>query len=203
MKKITTIIFDLSEVLIAGLWGVEKFIAPVIGVPEDRVWPALRGQHFMDLLRGKITETQYWHIVIDRQGWKVTIDFLRSAIRKNFQQSVPGMPALIARLWGKYNLVLLSDHAREWIEYIRSYHLFINVFTPQIYSFNTWIRQTKDEPTTFKKVARILDRPPQQCCFVDDLKINVANAKAAGFIGIQFESVEQLRSRFAKLGIKI
>jgi len=39
----TTLLFDLSEVLIAGLRGVEKVLAPRLELPEDEILRKLGG----------------------------------------------------------------------------------------------------------------------------------------------------------------
>ena len=43
--NLTTLIFDLSETLIAGLLGVEKSLSPILRVDEQTVLSAFAGQH--------------------------------------------------------------------------------------------------------------------------------------------------------------
>jgi hypothetical protein len=56
---IRTIIFDLSEVLIAGLLGVEHILSPRLSLPPETILAALGGGSLRELCRGLITEEEY------------------------------------------------------------------------------------------------------------------------------------------------
>ena len=115
---ITTIIFDLSEVLIAGLIGIEKELAPLVDLPEEKFLEGLWTDSFWQLMKGKISEDDYLSDVFERNNWNADKNIFKDIIRKNFHNEVEGMIKLIEELSEKYKLILLSDHAVEWIEYI-------------------------------------------------------------------------------------
>ncbi len=71
---IQTIIFDLSEVLIAGLLGIEKTLAKQLALPEAQVISAFGGTSLDDLLCGSISEELYLEQIIERQGWPISSD---------------------------------------------------------------------------------------------------------------------------------
>ena len=82
------IIFDLSEVLIAGLVGVEKALSRELRVPEDSIWPCLGGRLFYDLLVGNISEEAYLSGIIRRERWAIStalplavISYIRFGLR--------------------------------------------------------------------------------------------------------------------------
>jgi hypothetical protein len=112
------IIFDLSEVLIAGLVGVEKVLSRELRVPEDSIWPGLGGRLFYDLLVGNIPEEAYLNGIIRRERWAISTARPKAVIRRNFHNKVEGMLPIVAELSSRYELTLLSDHAREWVAYI-------------------------------------------------------------------------------------
>jgi FMN phosphatase YigB (HAD superfamily) len=109
------------------------------------------------------------------------------------------MIELVYHLAQGYELILLSDHAIEWIEYIRSIHPFLCLFTSQFFSFE--LKQTKQEPSTFQKVLHTLERQPDECLIVDDSMQNLMAAAVAGMPGIQFTTAEKLMSELKSYGI--
>ena len=112
---IRTLIFDLSEVFIPGLVGIEKPLSKRLAIREDLVLPAFGGDHLEDVLCGRITEDTYLTQIIERQAWEISVDELKDVIRANLERRVPGMEEVLDRLSSQTDLVLLSDHAAEWI----------------------------------------------------------------------------------------
>ena len=192
---IHTIVFDLSEVLIAGLLGVEKVLSPLLHVPEETILPALGGAPMEELFRGKVSEEYYLSQVLQEQslhkhGWNTSIDTLKAVFRKNFEHRVSGMEEVLSKLGAKYELLLLSDHAREWIEHIREIHPFLEIFDHQVFSFETG--QLKKEASTFHTMLQIINRKPEECLFVDDNPLNVKAAGEVRVISVEFEGTKQL-----------
>jgi HAD superfamily hydrolase (TIGR01509 family) len=196
---IQTILFDLSEVLIAGLFGIEKPLAQQLGISEHQVIGAFGGARLHDLCRGEISEDRYLEQIIAERDWKISLDAIKRIIRANFHRPVRDMDALVARLATRYELVLLSDHAAEWIAYIRSIHSVLDYFPRQFFSYE--LTQTKREPAMFQIVLDAIQRNPSQCLFIDDTEANVATARALGIDGIVFTSVEQLRKTLIAQGV--
>ncbi|MBM3179841.1 MAG: hypothetical protein FJZ86_05750 [Chloroflexi bacterium] len=64
---IRTIIFDLSEVLIAGLLGAEKTLSPRPSLPPETILAALGGNLLDKIYRGEITEKQYLARILVRE----------------------------------------------------------------------------------------------------------------------------------------
>jgi len=198
---IRTIIFDLSEVLIAGLVGIEKPLSRQLLVPEDKVLAAFGGPLLEDLCCGRISEDFYLARIVERQRWAVSTDRLKQVIRQNLHRRVPGMDGMFACLATRYELILLSDHAAEWVKYIRSVHSFLELFEAQFFSFDT--QQTKGEPSTFRIVLEAIGREPQECLFIDDNPTNVRAATAVGIASIRFASAQQLIADLAGFGIQV
>ncbi|MEJ2559006.1 MAG: HAD-IA family hydrolase [Anaerolineae bacterium] len=178
--------------LIAGLVGIEKPLALQLHLPEERVLPAFVGDSFDALLCGEISEDDYLQHIIHRQAWSISSGALKRVIRRNFHQRVPGMESLLGRLAIDHELVLLSDHAAEWVAYIRSIHPFLRRFEAQFFSFE--LKQTKRQPSTFHTVLKAIHRQPQECLFIDDSLTNVRVAQGVGIRGIRFIHAGQLRA---------
>ena len=197
---IQCVIFDLSEVLIAGLLGVERDLSRQIGVPEDEILPCFDGHQFEQLLLGNISEDVYLNHVITRGQWTITPAALKSAIRRNFHHEIPGTLDIVMDLASNYQLALLSDHAREWISYICSIHSFVSVFDHALFSYD--LGGIKSEPATFVRALDAMALPAADCLFVDDNPANVAVAESVGLAGICFTGAGQLAGALAARGVK-
>jgi len=201
MSDIHTIIFDLSEVLIAGLFGIEVSLAHWLGIPSNTVLPAFGGDLLEELCCARLTEDEYLERIISRQAWRISPEDLKPIIRSNFHRHVPGMQAILDRLKPRYDLVLLSDHALEWMTYVHTVHSFFDKFGALFFSYE--LGQTKSDPTTFALVLDALGREAQQCLFVDDSERNVALAGSAGLPGIRFVGVDRFAGQLRQRGVEL
>jgi beta-phosphoglucomutase-like phosphatase (HAD superfamily) len=198
-QRVNCLIFDLSEVLIAGLLGVEKIIALRHGVDAATVLPHLGGERLARLCRGLCSEAEYLASVRSAAAWTMSSAELKDAIRENFRRPVEDMPELVKHLAGEYELVLLSDHGCEWIAYIESVHSFLQVFHRRIFSFQ--LGQTKDSIVTFRRVLDMLGKHPGECLFVDDNEGNITRARQAGIRSIRFSAAAALRQELRIAGL--
>ncbi len=194
-----TLIFDLSDVLIAGLNGIEAPLAARLGVPADSVLPAFRGFLLDTLCCGLITEETYLRLVCENKGWALDPAELKHILRVNFQRRVPGMETVLFALSSRYDLVLLSDHGAEWVADIHSYHPWLQIFSAQYFSYE--LRLTKRDPRTFRQVLRRVRCAASDCLLVDHNESNLRTAAAAGLRGIRFTGAQALASELARQGL--
>jgi HAD superfamily hydrolase (TIGR01509 family) len=187
---IQCIIFDLSEVLIAGLVGVEEELSQVLPVPEEQILRCFGGDWLEELLVGDISEDAYLKHIIAKERWQIGCARLKTAIRNNLHKEVAGSLAILTELASRYELVLLSDHAREWIAYIKSIHPFLERFKHTFFSYD--LGRTKRDPEAFLTVLRVMSVRPHRCLFIDDNPDNVTVAESVGIPGIRFVNAEQL-----------
>jgi len=185
-----TLIFDLSEVLIAGLIGIERPLAARLHLEPAAILKVFEQHGLHELCRGRLSEDAYLAGILKRQGWPLARAELKAIIRRNFRRRIPGMIALLPRLARRYELVLLSDHGKEWAAHIRRIHPWLRIFPRQFFSFE--LHRTKREPATFRQVAAALGRSPDECLLIDDRAANIAAAAAAGMPGLRFTSAGAL-----------
>jgi HAD superfamily hydrolase (TIGR01509 family) len=201
MNGIQTVIFDLGEVLIAGLFGIEIPLAEQLRVPGSTTLPAFGGDLLEELCCARLTEDEYLERIINQQGWSASAEHLKPVIRRNFHRHVSGMQPVLNRLKPRYELVLLSDHALEWMAYIQMVHSFFDKFGALFFSYE--LGQTKSDPTTFALVLDELGRKAQQCLFVDDSERNVATARSVGLPSIRFVDSAQLIRQLRQGGLEL
>jgi len=197
---IQTIIFDLSEVLIAGLLGIEKPLAAILRIPEERAFAMLGGPPLQQLFCGKLSENGYLAWLIEHNRWAIRPEQIKGILRANFRRTVAGMPEFLDRLTPRYELALLSDHGREWIAYIESVHRFLGQFHARFYSYQ--LGQTKQEPSTFQMVLGRLKREASQCLFIDDSEANVRVARSVGIPAIRFTTAQALALELPAIGVE-
>ena len=191
---IKNIIFDLSEVIISGYHGVEKIIKRQYAIPEEdfKKQKFLKYEYFLDLMRGKLSEEEYLEELLKGTNWNISIEKLKTAIRQNLNQPIPGTMEIIKELKeGKYQLILLSDHAREWMKYIEENNKDLEIFDKKIFSYD--IGAVKSDEQTFKIVLEQAGIVADETLFIDDYEKNAKNAEEVGIHGIVFENAEQLR----------
>jgi HAD superfamily hydrolase (TIGR01509 family) len=181
------ILFDLSEVLIGGFYGIEQVIARSEGLPVEKVRPIVAGDALRALCSGEISEAQYIDRIQSQGGWHgMTRQQLAQAIRGLFKVTIPTMPEYVAELSRECDLYLLSDHAREWIPDVVSYHPFFTHFKRRFYSFE--VGSIKREGKPFRHVLDALGIQASDIFFVDDSKANVAKARENGIEATVFTS---------------
>jgi putative hydrolase of the HAD superfamily len=198
---VRTLLFDIGEVLITGLYGIRIPLPARLELSEEAVLEALWSPVLHDLLCGRATEEEYLDDLLLRTSWPISREDLRHLIRQTFDQPVAGMEPLVERLLSRdYELALVSDHAVEWIEYIFQVHPFLGRFERRFYSFQSG--RTKEDPVTFERVLSSLGRAPADCVFIDDLERNVASAQSVGIPSIRFLSADALRGELAQRGVR-
>ncbi len=196
MKRV--LIFDLSEVLIEGLYSVIEPLANRLDITQDDVMPGLGGESWVAFMEGRVSESAYWHRVLDRTQWDISEDELRAVVRDAFRRPVPGMPELLAALRG-HRLMLLSDHGKEWWEYIEAKRPFLQFFEGRFLSFE--MGMTKGHHKTFERVLIACGCGPHESIFIDDLQWNVDRAQEVGIQSHTFTSLETLVEFLYTVGI--
>jgi HAD superfamily hydrolase (TIGR01509 family) len=190
------IIFDLSEVLIFGLVGVEKNLATVLQVPETEILKCFAGDGLQQICRGEISEDIYLQQILTFQKWSLSAETLKASIRKNFHREVEGTRSILLHLAKKYEVLLLSDHAREWVAYIKSIHPFLGEFKQTFFSYE--LGKTKKDPKTFEEILEKLSCRAGECWLIDDSAENIRIAASVGINAIQFHNANQLQEQLVK-----
>lgn len=194
MYKIKNIIFDLSEVIISGYHGIEQLIKQKYGIPAEefkkRKQESSSGA-FYELMKGNLTEEEYWQDFLDGTDWNITVEDLKNTIREHINQPIDGTMEIIKQLKGKYQLILLSDHVKEWMEYIQEKNQDIKLFDKVILSYK--IGSLKCDEQTFKEVLKQTQVVADETLFIDDLDTNIKRAEEVGIHGILFKNANQLK----------
>lgn len=195
----TTIVSDLSEVLLTGILGIEETIAWAIERDQALVKQQLKGEHLTEYFHGRLTEKELWYQLITTHGWRVSVPYLMQVARMNFRE-IPGTRRVLDELRRQgYRLGLLSIHGLEWIEFCRDRFRHEDPFDQVSYSFQT--RVSKPDPAAYRAILGQLQAEPEQTVFIDDQFDNVEAARQLGMAGIVFTSPSQLKQELIRMGV--
>lgn len=98
-----------------------------------------------------------------------------------------------------YPLYGFSNWSAETFPYAREKYDFFDLFDDMVISGA--VGYVKPEPEIYQIMLEKIGRPAQECLFIDDSLPNIKQAEKLGFVGIHFQSAEQLRIKLQRLKI--
>jgi HAD superfamily hydrolase (TIGR01509 family) len=165
-------------------------------VDSELQWKLLEAPFFTRIL-GRWDEADHRHIVglgvkelhgwlVDHHGLKQTQpEFLKECeglARQVYAEKVtltPGLSGFMERVSGKRTLGLASSSPRAWIDLVLG-RFKLGPYFQAVLSGDDVPGRTKPEPDIYLEAARRLALEPKDCLAVEDSKLGVAAAKAAG-----------------------
>ncbi|MBI5378997.1 MAG: HAD family phosphatase [Nitrospirae bacterium] len=112
---------------------------------------------------------------------------------------IPETIALLERLKGRCEQVLLSNTNALHFAYIAQHAPFIFLFDARILSFRVGLR--KPDPAIFRLALDCADVAAEETLLIDDRPENVAAAEALGIHGHHFTDAEQLARALLHCGL--
>lgn len=124
-------------------------------------------------------------------NWSITIEDLKTTVREYLNQPVEGTIEIVKALKSKYQLILLTDHVKDWMEYLEEQNEDIKLFDKKIVSYE--LGSVKPDKETFPSVLDKAQIIAEETLFIDDHEINIQRAKEVGIHGIVFKNAKQLK----------
>jgi FMN phosphatase YigB (HAD superfamily) len=204
--SIDTLLFDLSEVLIPGLIGVEVPLARALGTTPEQITRAMGshphyevGNHLDELFLGRITHAEYLAILHRRLGLAADrSELILEHFHACFRTPYPHTAGLLEDLAPHYRLLLHTDHCAAWFAAIRQMHPFLERFEARYCSFD--LGATKRSVESFRKVLALSGAAPDRTVFIDDNARNIAHAQAAGLHTLHFRGPASVAALYERLG---
>jgi epoxide hydrolase-like predicted phosphatase len=205
-QKITTLIFDLGQVVLTNDWLIPN-------VEKDRefygyynitseVFMTARNRHILDLQTGKISEDLYWRLVLDEAKANPSDTKTASEIMRKYQSEIPGMFTFLLNLkQNGFKLACITTTHKEIIDWKIEHFNLYNYFSLIITSSDAgWV---KPDERIYQYTLDKLYVIPEACIFIDDTQENVNGAIKVGLKGIKFKNAPELKKEFNKLGILV
>ena len=212
------ILSDVSGVLLHGIDGMEKIICRDYGLDvADSVFRRFRDMNnvFRDLLRGKMSEDEYWRIFFQEGTWPFSIEGAKRMLSENLARDPLYTKDIYSRIVsfpehidvlnartinGRPDIYIVSDNISERVREIKNLHADVfALVTKQFWSYERG--RIKSDPGFFPDLLREIGATADEVIFVDDNPSNVYYAQAAGIISICFESPHDLVRQFRKHSI--
>jgi putative hydrolase of the HAD superfamily len=203
LPQISALFFDVGGVLLSNAWDRAQRSRALQNFQLDEV--EFDDRHDMlasSLERGKIGLNDY----LDRTIFYRPRAFTRETFRDFvFSLSQPNPEALeVARALAKSQKYMMSTINNEStdlnlyrIEAFRLREIF------SLFVSSCFVGLRKPEPGIYRLALEITQKPPDECCFIDDRPLNLESAQRLGMHVIRMENAAQLRQELAKLGVSV
>ncbi len=208
---IRAIIFDLGGVLMTDvpLKQIAEELSEKSPLSEQEIHAHLYPtEHWNLLTLGKITEDEYWDDFLKASKMSEKLEVRSEKLKKELEKKVRSSlyplkhsASIINLLKENYKLAILSNHAKEWSEYMRQKFDLFRSFGPIIFSCDVGLR--KPDPRIYEVTLQKLKCNAGQCAFIDDKKRNTDAAEKLGMKGIVFEEYSKLLEDLGRSGVKI
>jgi len=202
LAKITAIFWDVGGVLLSNGWDHIQRRRAFAQFGLDEV--EFEDRHEMlvsSLERGKITFEDYLQRTVFYRSRSFTPEQFKNYM---FSLSQPCQESLdLARSLASCNYLMgtINNESAELNLYrIETYGL-RDIF--DIFVSSCYVGLRKPEEGIYRLALEITQRPPQECCFIDDRALNLDAAAQLGMNTIRFQGAEQLRGELQKLGASL
>jgi putative hydrolase of the HAD superfamily len=201
LLKIRALFWDVGGVLLTNAWDHEQRQQTLRQFSLDEAEFESRHEMLVSSFeRGKITLQDYLERTIFYRPRSFTIEAFTQHM---FSLSQPDPEALqFARDLTRSDKYLMSTINNESKE--------LNLFRIQAFGLreifslfvsSCFVGLRKPEEGIYRLALEITQRPPEECCFIDDRPLNLDSAAKLGMHVIQMENAKQLRQDLAKLGV--
>ncbi len=161
------VVFEETHIVSGLLYGMVK---DRIGLKE------LKGRYVRYTL-GEIGREDFWEGIADNP------DSLEKKYLDKYTLN-PEFYETTAYLRGKYKLAVLSNHVREWVDYLNDKYGFGKIFDKMIISSDIGLR--KPDEKAYKLALNTLGVSGECCWFVDDQLKNLEKAARIGVKTIHY-----------------
>ena len=203
---IKNVVFDLSEVLLPGLIGVEDKLQLRTGKPGNLIaqalgsYPYYQDNNNLDkLLKSEMSYPEYRTAFLLDVGLSESDgSMFDDQCLQMFDQPYWYTNELLRNVAVSCKLYLLSDHCEVWADYIYKRHRFFEHFAGIVWSYELGATKKGLEP--FVAIIEKYQLDPANCLFVDDNLNNINNAREVGFQVVHFTGEESVEHVYAAIG---
>jgi putative hydrolase of the HAD superfamily len=203
LAKISALFWDVGGVLLSDAWDREQRQRTLqqFGMDEDEVEFESRHEMLVSSFeRGKISLQDYLEHTVFYRPRSFTIEVFTQHML-SLSQPYPDTLRLAKELTqsGRYLMSTINNESKE-----------LNLFRIQTFGLreifslfvsSCFVGLRKPEEGIYRLALEITQKPPGECCFVDDRPLNLDSASKLGMHVIQTKNAEQLRGDLQKLEV--
>jgi len=147
---------------------------------------------------GKIDEDGYWKEYLKQSKNKPSIQEIKSLYRSCIRPN-DELLELVKKFSRKYEQYVVSNHGKEWMDYLVSEWELKNWFKDIFCS--AYLGVTKPDKRFFKIALERAKGVGEKTLYIDDNKNNIKSAGSFGISGIVYRNNKDLFMRLSELGI--
>lgn len=201
MSTIRALFWDVGGVLLTNAWDHTQRTQALKHFQLDE--EEFRDRHEMvvsSFERGKITFDEY----LDRTVFYRPRPFTREAFVQyihSLSQPFPEVLQFAQALAdsGKYLMGTINNESRELNYYRMEKFVLRKIF--RMFFSSCFVGLRKPEEGIYRLALDVTQISAEECCFIDDRALNLECAVKLGMHTIEMDSLDQLRSDLAKLGV--
>ena len=199
MKPIRTLFWDVGGVLLSNAWDHEERDQAIEKFHLQQADFAGRHKEAVTAFEeGKLSLDQY----LDRTNFYQPRNFSKEEFKSYmFSLSKPKSEALeLARnLAAKYLMATLNNESREMNDYrIKQFGL-SQIF--DLFVSSCYVGVRKPDATIYRLAIDLIQKTPDECCFIDDRPENIEGAAKAGMRTVLMRDPAQLKKDLQALGV--
>ena len=189
MAKITTIIFDIGNVLMRFTWNA--YVERLFGAEAAQTitWAIWRRHWWNELDRGVMTPDE---VIAGAQSEAPQFaEQIRTAVERSGEAcyrhdyAIPWIESFKAR---GYRTLYLSNYSKYLIDKRPDVLDFLPTLDGGVFSYK--VRMCKPEPAIYERICSLYGVAPGECVFMDDSRVNVVMARKCGLNAFRFENHE-------------
>jgi len=201
LPNISAIFWDVGGVLLSNAWDHEQRQQTLKQFNLDEVEFESRHEMLVSSFeRGKITLHEYLERTVFYRPRSFTLDAFKEHMLSLSQPDTDTLQ--LARELSrscKYLMSTINNESKE-----------LNLFRIQTFGLreifslfvsSCFVGLRKPEEGIYRLALEITQRPPEECCFIDDRPLNLDSASRLGMHAIQMENAKQLRQDLQKLAV--
>jgi putative hydrolase of the HAD superfamily len=199
VKAIRTLFWDVGGVLLSNAWDHEERNHAVEKFQLQKADFETRHKEAVDIFEeGKITLDQYLERTVFQQPRKFGKDEFK---RYMFSLSRPRPEVLeFARgLSGKFVMATINNESREMNDYRIEQFGLTEIF--DLFVSSCYVGMRKPDEKIYRVALDLLQKAPDECCFIDDRPPNVEGAAKIGMRTVLMRDLAQLKKDLQALGV--
>jgi putative hydrolase of the HAD superfamily len=201
LSGISAIFWDVGGVLLSNAWDHEERRRALQQFALDEVEFESRHEMLVSSFeRGKISLQEYLERTIFYRPRSFTLEAFEQYMY-SLSQADPQALQLARELSKscKYLMSTINNESKELNLFrIRTFGL-REIFS--LFVSSCFVGLRKPEEGIYRLALEITQRPPEECCFIDDRPLNLDSASRLGMHVIRMENAQQLRQELQKLGV--
>lgn len=201
MAEITTLFWDVGGVLASNGWDRDTRRAAAVRFRLDEAEFEQRHEALVSALEsGKMSLDDYLErtVFCHRQAFNRE-EFKAFLYAQSHPK--PDSLALARELANTYLMAMINNESLELnlyrIETFRLREIFTAFFS------SCFVQLRKPDPAIYRLALDVMQKTPEQCCFIDDRPLNLEGARQVGIRAIQFQDANQLRRALIELGVAV